>query len=230
MLAWHFAWFWADLGGSFCLRFERILADSSWSLRIQADRCRSIDLFSFLITWSEMGKQNVQDGGFSSWAPICADQFARVFGESLRIQASSFPRFTVTCRVGLVTDRMFRISRLVRRPVLLVRRVRLSHWLRLNRPSPEFLATVVHAVKLAFPADQAPVLQANPPWSSSLPACAVNSSEISRSLDVSGLWTRKLRHCWPRVLVFPHSRPWHSYLRLHQMIWWRNLEDWEEKF
>ena len=33
------------------------------------------------------------------------------------------------------------------------------------QPPAEFLATVVHAVKRALPADQAPVLQANRPWS-----------------------------------------------------------------
>lgn len=33
------------------------------------------------------------------------------------------------------------------------------------QPSTEFLATVVQAVKRALPADQAPVLQANRPWS-----------------------------------------------------------------
>ena len=53
------------------------------------------------------------------------------------------------------------------------------------QPSAEFLATVVQAVKRALPVDQAPVLQAKHPWSSSLP-CAVNSSAASRSLgDVS---------------------------------------------
>ena len=33
------------------------------------------------------------------------------------------------------------------------------------QPSAEFLATVVQAVKRPLPADQAPVLQANRPWS-----------------------------------------------------------------
>ena len=48
-----------------------------------------------------------------------------------------------------------------------------------NQPSPEFLATVVQAVKQALFAKQAPVLQANHPGSSGLAECAVNSSMTS---------------------------------------------------
>ena len=58
----------------------------------------------------------------------------------------------------------------------------------LDQPSPEFLATVVQAVKQALAADQAPVSQVTRPGTSGLAVCAVNSSATSCSFGgVSGL-------------------------------------------
>ena len=56
-----------------------------------------------------------------------------------------------------------------------------------NQPSPEFLATVVQAVKQALVAKQAPVLQANRPGTS---GCAVTSSMTSCSLG--GVFSKTL--------------------------------------
>ena len=59
-----------------------------------------------------------------------------------------------------------------------------------NQPSPEFLATVVQAVKQALVAKQAPVLQANRPGTSGLADCAVTSSMTSCSLG--GVFSKTL--------------------------------------
>ena len=99
---------------------------------------------------------------------------------------------------------MLRILLLVRRPVLAVRLVRLLRCLCLNRscwskqfhcsghlsapdqPSPEFLATVVQAVKQALAADQAPVSQVNRPGTCGLAVCAASATSCSFG-GVSGL-------------------------------------------
>ena len=55
-----------------------------------------------------------------------------------------------------------------------------------DQPSPEFLATVVQAVKQALAADQAPVSQVNRPGTCGLAVCAASATSCSFG-GVSGL-------------------------------------------